>query len=124
MAKIIYNDKVYTSRFNGIDKKVLPRRQISIARGTPPDFSGDKYPSLMPEWDLITLFKDERINVDEFKEIYYNSVLSKLEPEKVYEDLKGKVICCHESRGEFCHRKLVIEWLKDSLGEDIVGGEV
>lgn len=50
---------------------------------------------------------------------YYTEVLSKLDPEVIYNKIKGKVICCYEKTGEFCHRHLVAQWLHDQLGVTI-----
>ena len=49
-------------------------------------------------------------------EQYYKEVLSKLDPEKVYKDLKHSFLLCYEDNNEFCHRHIVAKWLELSLG--------
>ena len=91
---------------------------VCIAIGAPADFIGEYYPALFPHWSFLSkYFKDG--NEEEYTREYYAKVLSKLDPEKVYADLKGKTILCWEGPGKFCHRHIVAKWLKDSLGIDV-----
>lgn len=124
MAKTIYYDKVYTANFWTVDKHVFPNRQVSISIKTPSDFKGEYYKDLNPTDELLSDYKSEKISWEQYTEIYYSDVLSKLDPLKVYNDLKGKVMCCWCAKGDFCHRHLVIRWLKENLGEQVVGGEL
>jgi len=65
---------------------------------------------------------------EEFSENYLNklnykrnTILEELEKiQKNLDDKKGIVVLCYERHGEFCHRKLFYNWLKDNiLDEDI-----
>jgi len=38
-----------------------------------------------------------------------------LNPVHVADDLEGKVLLCWELPGQFCHRRLVAEWLEKNL---------
>jgi uncharacterized protein (DUF488 family) len=49
----------------------------------------------------------------------YSLILSKLDPKKVYEDLKDTVLLCYEKSGVFCHRRVVAAWIEDSLGVSV-----
>ena len=49
----------------------------------------------------------------------FAAILSRLDPEIVAEDVKGKILLCWEKPGDFCHRRLVAEWLKEELDYDI-----
>lgn len=124
MAKVVYNNMVYSSSYASVDKHVFSSRQVSISITSPQDFKGEYYRELNPPDDLKDGYKNGRITEIEFKERYYTEVLNKLDPIKVYNDLKGKVLCCWCSKRGFCHRKLVMEWLKNELGKDCVGGEL
>lgn len=124
MAKVVYNNMVYSSYFGVVDKHVFKERQVAISRTIPQDFNGTVYRDLNPPQDLLLAFKNEEIDELQFKEIYYSEVLEKLDPRKVYENLKGKVICCWCRKGEFCHRRLVLDWLRKEIGKEYVGGEL
>lgn len=124
LGKIIYYDKVYSSNFGSVDKYVFPKRQISISITTPTNFKGEKYTDLNPPQYLLDGYKSNTISWEQYIDIYYAEVLSKLDPEKVYEDLKGKVICCWCSKDSFCHRHLVMRWLRQKLGDKVAGGEL
>ena len=125
MAKLIYNDKVYTSFFDAVDKYVLHDRQVSIAISSKPTFKGSTFEQLAPpRWLRDGYKKTKKITKEDFERIYYEEVLSKLDPILVYMELKGKVLLCWEKRGYFCHRHLVMKWLKESLGEESIGGEL
>ena len=120
----MYLDKIYTSNFNSVDKFVMINRQVSISLGTPKTFKGDFFSKLAPTPELLDDYKNGLVTHDKYEEIYYRDVLSKLNPLEVYNALKGKVLCCWERKGIFCHRHLVMQWLKETLGEQVVGGEL
>ena len=72
-------------------------KYISISRNTPDYCSFDSYPDLFPSLELIqTTHKNDYHNFEAYKEAY-ESHLSKLDPKKVYEDLKDATIVCYES---------------------------
>mgnify|MGYP001183215749 CR=1 FL=1 len=103
---------IYTSYYAKSAK--LPNA-ISISKGTPKWFPGPSYEPLFPEWDLILNYRNGKITEDEYR-IRYNDHLSKLDPNVVYKELKGKVLLCWETSNQFCHRHLVAEWLNKHLG--------
>jgi hypothetical protein len=89
---------------------------ISIARGTPGWFVGPSYPPLFPTWELINLAKAG--GIEEYTRRYYEEVLKPLDPRQVIDDLNSlvngePVLLCWEKPGDFCHRHLVIKWLKN-----------
>ena len=89
---------------------------VGIALKTPEWYGPCKtYPDLFPEWSYIRRYKQDK-NEDAYTKQYYQIVLSKLDPVKVYSDLKGKTLLCWERSGEFCHRRLVATWIELSLG--------
>jgi hypothetical protein len=92
---------------------------VSIARNDFPwpmkGYKFEKYPDLMPSLSLLRAWKAGEITKEIYTQRYYNETLSKLDPQKVYNDLDGKILLCHEPSGEFCHRHLVARWLENSL---------
>ena len=54
-----------------------------------------------------------------YVEEYTSTVLAHLDPQEVYEDLSESILCCWEKPGENCHRCLVADWIKSSLGIEV-----
>ena len=90
-------------------------------------WEGPTYNDLKPDKDTFFLIKAGQIDQDEYEERYFRNTLLKLNPQKVYDDLKDKVLLCWESpifdnmsivnRGSgFCHRHLVSKWIGNELG--------
>lgn len=106
-----------TSYFARVNKLNLPSDQlVSIARKSPLGFRGRNYKELAPSWELLKAYKE---NHDEewYTERYYEQVLNRLHPASVLYDLgQDSVLLCWEAAGKFCHRRLVAEWLQNSLG--------
>lgn len=123
-GKIIENDKVYTSSFGLVGKHVMSNRQVSISLSTPSTFKGSYVKALNPSWDLLNMYKSGSLSEQQYRDRYYAEVLDYLNPIEVYNQLKGKVICCWCGKGSFCHRQLVLEWLRDNIGDNVVGGEL
>lgn len=96
---------------------------ISIAGYPPSWFKGKQYKKLAPKKWFFKKYKedgDEKFYIEK----YYEEVLNKLDPKEVLQDLKDMVgndivLLCWEGPGEFCHRHIVAEWLKNTLGIDV-----
>lgn len=89
-------------------------------------YKGPHYKDLAPNDDIWDKYKhdpdynSERYTADFLKQ------LAALDPLKVYQDLCALrpgcteiVLLCFEPPGEFCHRRLVAEWLGEALGMKI-----
>lgn len=88
---------------------------ISIALYKPKWFKGESYLKLAPPSFLLNRYKSGEISEEQYIEIYKGYVLSKLNPQEVYNDLDGKVLLCYERSSDFCHRHIVAEWLSKEL---------
>lgn len=88
---------------------------VAICRGVPKWYTGKCYPALAPSWDLIRVARK-----DLFVPEYYRTVLSKLDPQKVIDDLLAlsvePILLCWEKPSDFCHRQEVAKWLMESTG--------
>lgn len=66
--------------------------------------------------------------IDEYIPLYMD-ILSKLNPQYVYDDLcqladgAEPILLCYEQPNEFCHRRLVSNWLESALGISIPEGK-
>jgi len=88
---------------------------INIALKQPKNVKFKSYPKLFPKWSFLSkYFKDH--NKEEYTKSYHKEVLSKLNPQEVYDELKGCTLLCWEKSGKFCHRRIVAEWLQKELG--------
>jgi len=90
--------------------------EVSIARGGPVWFKGERMPEFSPNWETINLFKDGVISEDVFKQMYVEELSTHKEE---IESLVGKikdgsnyVFKCHCGPGKFCHRFIWKEFLE------------
>lgn len=112
---------IYTSYFAKV--KDLPKSIVPIAIcGKSPDWwDGLEYKTLAPKWEFFKLWKYENRDNEYYIINYYNKVLCRLRPDGVVQQLQelagGKdkdiALICYEKPGEFCHRNIVREWLKE-----------
>ena len=75
-------------------------------------------PELAPRRDWFWEWKrNNHLSNDWYIEKYNETVLSKLDPRKVVEELgDGAVMLCYEKPGDFCHRHLIADWIAKGTG--------
>ncbi len=89
---------------------------VSIAYKNPPSFKGRHFTLLAPPRWLINKFKKD-LNTKEYIKLYYENVLDKLDPKRIYERLgENAILLCWENKTKFCHRHIVAEWFYKHLG--------
>lgn len=120
----IKRDKVYSSYYARACKIVPDRRLVAISIGIPDNFCGEIMRELNPPSTLLYKYKAGLVNEEEYTEIYNDQVLAKLDANEVYNRLKGKVILCYCGKDKFCHRTLVMKWLEQNLGKEVIGSEI
>lgn len=75
------------------------------------------YPDLAPRRGWFWEWKNGHLSNDWYIAKYNETVLSKLNPEKVVEDLgDNAVMLCYEKPGDFCHRHLIADWIAKNTG--------
>lgn len=121
---IIKRDKVYSSYYARACKIVPDRRLAAISIGIPDNFSGEIVRELNPPENLLFDYKNGRCTDEEYIERYTNNILNNLNPLDIYNKLKGKVMLCYCGKDKFCHRHIVMNWLRTHLGEEYVGNEL
>lgn len=87
-------------------------RLIGISRGVPRWFKGEKFMPLAPTWAMVKMQ-----DMAEYTRLYKNNILAPLDPFEIYKKLDNSILLCWEKPGEFCHRRLVAEWLENATGE-------
>lgn len=97
---------------------------VSIALKTPFWFAGPRYPQLAPTPALLSDYKaiytkTPKEAVEMYTLRYRKETLDALNPEKVFRELEDKVILCYERSSDFCHRRLVADWIEQSLGVEV-----
>lgn len=82
----------------------------------------------IPEYLALSPQFNFRVPFDEYKQ-KFEAQLAKLDPQKVWDDLHQlsgghePVLLCYEAppfdKWNFCHRRMVAEWLQEKLGVDV-----
>jgi hypothetical protein len=107
-----------TSYFGNISEVTSP---ISISYSPPRWYNGNAYPWLAPTREILADYKAGLLTVKQYAERFEVDILSKLNPVNVHLALlkiggMDATLLCFEKPGEFCHRRLVAEWLEHHRG--------
>lgn len=108
---------IYTSYFPKVNKLVenglIP---IAICGGIPEGYIWRWYRKLAPSWSIYSEYK-EFGDIEKYTKRYNEEILSKLNPEQVFQDLYNLAdesvnfaMLCYEKPTDFCHRHLVADW--------------
>src|SRR5262249_50502135 len=102
---------MYTSCFSRAKLIVSPLEAVSIARWPPRYLKGRREYRLAPAARLLKSCLSFRQFVRE-----YRQQLAALDPQAIADDLgSNAVLLCFEPPGAPCHRRIVAEWLEESL---------
>ena len=110
---------IYTSYFSKINKlpdNIVP---ISISAKPPKGYKGLQYKKLAPTYQILMEWKKTG-DTEWYIEEYDDEVLSNFKPDRVFAELmqmsagKDVALICFEKSGDFCHRHLVAEWLRNA----------
>lgn len=96
---------------------------ISGDRGKQVNFTGRCIPMLAPKYGFWKIWHDnigkisEEENTKYYMREYFKQVLSKLDPQEVYDLIPDEsILLCYEDNDKFCHRFLFCFWLELFLG--------
>ena len=102
----------YFNKYRGADA-------ISVCLRPPYWYKGKRCDELAPKPWFFEKYKKDH-DKDFFIKHYYKEVLDKLNPQDIYNILgENAVLLCWEEPGEFCHRRLIAEWLEWELNIEI-----
>jgi len=109
-----------TSNFSHIGHRLLNGvpvpEAVSIAGKAPNWYKGREYKKLAPKYHFFKKYKEDG-DESYYTKQYYKEVLDKLDPQEVYGELgENAIMLCWEKPGQFCHRRVVAEWLEKALG--------
>jgi len=115
--------EIFTSYYGNLRKlrenNIIP---VGISLGIPKYFQGHNLRYLAPTYDILKLEKEE-----EYTPAYLMH-LEKVDMERLRDDFsiisgneggKDIALLCYEKPGEFCHRRLFAEWLKEKTGYEV-----
>lgn len=114
-----------TSSYNNWKLDNYITYSISGNRGKDVNYQGRCYPKLAPKLSFWKTWHNNigKISVEEnnryYVHEYWNQVLSKLDPEQVYNELDYSILLCYEPNTEFCHRHIVAAWFEILLGINV-----
>jgi len=113
---------IATGNFSNLEKyKKAGYIPVSIARYPIKNYTGVTFTKLAPTHDMLSM------NEDDYRK-KYTQILSRIDKMDVLNELNKLgskiVLLCYEREGEFCHRKLVAEWLFEVAGEIIELGNM
>lgn len=110
--------KIYTSYFGNLhkikDKGIVP---ISIAAFPPKWYAGAELKVLAPDVTMFIGYKENIVSQERFKKFYEHKlkVLGKEEILKKIKEIAGDkdaALLCFEAPGQFCHRRILGEFLE------------
>lgn len=112
--------KIYTSYFANYRKFNSNTISIGITRFPPKWWKGKNLKELAPSEKLLRNYRNGLISEEEFAIQYKNELWNAgLTPGIVKKGLEkiGQghdiVLCCYEKPEDFCHRKVLADWLSD-----------
>lgn len=105
---------IYTSYFAKMRKFTQEQLDacVCIARYKPKGVNIRTYLAVAPRSQILWKYKQDKDQESYTKA--YKKQLSHLDVHKVAHDLAGKICICYEKYGDFCHRNLLAQWLRDA----------
>lgn len=97
---------------------------VAICLFPPLDFKGEHFLLLVPDRKTFYEKKAGNITEEEYEKRYRENILSKLDPKEIYERFKESVLLCWEDPGDFCHRRIVAQWLFEELKVIVDEGKI
>ena len=94
---------------------------VSISASAPDYFKGKHIKMLAPTWEILDAYKSGEIDQLEYTKRYLKLLKQRgLTPETIYNSIPhGTILLCYEKVGDFCHRRVLAEWLELNLSVKI-----
>lgn len=109
---------IYTSSYNNFKTDLYKSISISGDKGKKVGYNKGYFKDLAPKKDFFEIWYKNINKISEeennryYIEEYYKQVLSKLDPEKIFSELRNSFLLCYEENTDFCHRHIVAAWLE------------
>lgn len=94
---------------------------IAISYSCPKWYTGRQMVSLAPTWDLISGYKGGNVSEVDYTNIYLKTLQTRgLTPQSILEFVPNDaILLCYESPSDFCHRRVLAEWIRLNTGIEI-----
>lgn len=112
--------KIYTTYWSKVKRLPSSIKPIGISMFPPKGTSAEKLIELAPSADLLKAAKSGIITKDEYSAVFKEQ-LKLLCANDIVNSIRSiagtgdAAIVCYEKPGDFCHRHLVADWLKEEL---------
>ena len=103
--------------YTGYFVKCKSNNGVAICLYPPKGFNGETYKALAPTERLLQWWKEspqDKRTQEIYKRLYYRDVLNHLDVHEVARALQDKILLCYEKAEDFCHRRIVAEWLNSN----------
>lgn len=110
--------RIYTSNYARSGRN---SHAVSISASAPDYYAGEHISSLVPTWHMIREYKSGRMDKEEYSQLYIALMKARNgTAEKIYSTIPHETIMlCYEKPGDFCHRRVLADWIEDELGVKI-----
>lgn len=109
---------ISTSSYKNWQSDKYRTYSISSDGGKQEGYKGACFSLLAPNLGDKNILKEE--NDRYYVEQYYEQILSKLDPEEIYQKLDNSILLCYEENTAFCHRHIVAAWFELLLGVQVL----
>jgi hypothetical protein len=77
-------------------------------------YSGKRLSIIAPTWNIVGASKDGMINEEEYASLYYDLLQERgVTPRSIVDALPdGAIMLCYERPLDFCHRRLIADWIE------------
>ena len=111
---------IYTGYFAKVKHyEMLGYTPVAIVASKPKWFEGLYEPLLAPCWALVSDYKLGLITEEDYIR-RYTSYLDTLDIPSILNKYSNCVLCCYEKFGDFCHRHILANYLRDKYGIVII----
>ena len=97
---------------------------VAISRYVPRGYSGVRELRFAPSRQLLMSYK-KGLSSKLYTQLFFNELGSKIRVYSVFKDLaslsngRDLVLCCYEKAGDFCHRRLIADFVLTHWNYDI-----
>lgn len=97
---------------------------VAISRYVPRGYSGVRELRFAPSRQLLMSYK-KGLSTDIYTKLFFNELRNKESVYSVFKDLarlsngRDIVLCCYEKPGDFCHRRLIADFVLSNWNYDI-----
>lgn len=116
---------IFTSNFSKAKSLDTSRYLVvAISRYVPKGYSGVRELRFAPSRQLLMSYK-KGLSTDIYTQLFFNELRNKESVYSVFKDLarlsngRDIVLCCYEKPGDFCHRRLIADFVLSNWNYEI-----